>query len=243
MPETLQSLKAKLARPACLIEVDKRAVPADPLRASWFGRVNLALPGEEWPAHNGVPMAPIAQLNLREATYVPPALADTALLTVFFGAEVLSRDSDNGDGWVVRAYPALDELQAIEMPAAVEPLADLRYGTAPIAALPIRYRTLDADFPHWDDVPPGLDIPEAIEEAWYDHFGAHDGSKLGGWPYLIQAEIYWAPRNEHPANPQYVFQVDSVPDANFDLVANAVCYFGRGTGAASNVWAFTSQLD
>jgi len=241
---TLASLKKQLARPACLIEVDARLEPADPLRASWFGRVNVALPGERWPAVDGTPMAPIAQLNLREATFVPPALADIALLTVFFGPDVFSSDSENGDGWLVRAYPVLDELRAIDVPAApVESLRESRYQSdAPVRAMPIRYRSLAADFPDWDDVPPELDIPEAIDDSWYDHFGAHEGSKLGGWPSLIQSEIYWAPMNEHPANPEYVFQIDSVPKAKFELVAGGVCYFGRGTGNARNVWTFTTQM-
>jgi uncharacterized protein DUF1963 len=243
VPETLESLKSKLARHACLIEVDARFAPADPVVASWFGRVDLALPGEPWPTFGGAPMAPVAQLNLREAPYVPPALADIALLTVFFGSDVFSRDSENGDGWVVRAYPALDDLRAIQAPdGAVEQLDDIRYGGKPIRPMPIRYRDLAVDYPDWADVSPDLTIPEAIEDAWEDHFFPHEGSKLGGWPSLIQAEIFWAPWNEHPANPEYVFQIDSVPDANFKLVAGAVCYFGRGTGAARDVWTFTSQM-
>jgi len=242
--ETLDSLKTKLARPACLIEVDARLVPADPLVASWFGRVNAALPGEQWPVVNGVPMAPIAQLSLREATYVPPALADVALVTVFFGPDVFSRDSENGDGWVVRAYSALDELRAIEVPSgAVEQLDDIRYGGKPIRPIPIRYRDLAVDYPDWPDVPPDLAVPEAIGDAWYDHFIAHEGSKLGGWPSLVQDQIYWAPWNQHPASPEYAFQLGSVPKANFELVASAMCYFGRGTGSARDVWTFTTQLD
>ena len=99
------------------------------------------------------------------------------------------------------------------------------------------------DYPDWPDVPADLAVPDEIGDAWYDHFAAHEGSKLGGWPSLIQDEIYWAPGNEHPAKPEYVFQLGSIPQANFELVASGVCYFGRGTGGARNVWTFTSQLD
>src|SRR5829696_4376411 len=34
-----------------------------------------------------------------------------------------------------------------------------------------------------------------------------DGTKLGGWPSPIQAELTWAPFNEHPAEPQLCIQV------------------------------------
>ncbi len=85
---TLGSLKKRLARPASRIVLDGRLTREHPVDASWFGRVNLALPGEEWPAADGMPMTPVAQLNLREAPHVPPALADLAMLAIFFGPDV-----------------------------------------------------------------------------------------------------------------------------------------------------------
>ncbi len=82
---TLGSLKKRLARPASRIVLDGRLTREHPVDASWFGRVNLALPGEAWPAADGLLMTPVAQINLREAPHVPPALADLAMLAIFFG--------------------------------------------------------------------------------------------------------------------------------------------------------------
>src|ERR1700736_1147586 len=111
---TLASLRKRLAKPASLIEVGGTRPPADPT-VSWFGAVHLGAPGEEWPRWQGLPMAPIAQLNLREAPFVPAALNDIALLTVFAANVALSGGEPNGDGWRVRAYRTLDGLVPLAM--------------------------------------------------------------------------------------------------------------------------------
>lgn len=43
------------ARPASAARLGGLRPPQDPL-ASWFGRVQVALPGEDWSATNGAPM-------------------------------------------------------------------------------------------------------------------------------------------------------------------------------------------
>ncbi|HEX8776147.1 MAG TPA: hypothetical protein VF735_21435, partial [Pyrinomonadaceae bacterium] len=62
-----------------------------------------------------------------------------------------------------------------------------------------------------------------------------------GWPTLIQSEIYWAPWNKHPANPEYVFQINSEEKANWRWGDAGVGHFGRGTGVAKNQWALSWQ--
>jgi hypothetical protein len=78
-------------------EQDAAITPkASPL-ASWFGRVRVALPGEDWPATNGAPMLALAQLNLRELPCPPlQVLADVALLTVFLGPGSCQSTSPTG---------------------------------------------------------------------------------------------------------------------------------------------------
>lgn len=49
------------------------------------------------------------------------------------------------------------------------------------------------------------------------------------WHTLIQSEIYWAPYNQHPAKPEYIFQIDSTEKGNWMWGDNGVGYFGRGT--------------
>lgn len=111
----------------------------------------------------------------------------------------------------------------------------------PVKPLVITYRVLERDLPDWDDVPPDLTIPESIEGEWEEHFGAAEGCKLGGWPSLIQSEIFWAPDNDHPADPEFVLQLESVAKANFVLLGEAVLHFGRGTGTSRDVWTLERQ--
>ncbi len=106
---------------------------------------------------------------------------------------------------------------------------------------PVRYRLLAEDFPDWEDAS-DMNIPDEVSDEWEEHFGAADGTKLGGWPKLLQAEIFWAPYNDHPANPAYVFQLDALPKGAFEFPADSVYYFGRGTGEHRNVWTFASQM-
>src|ERR1700688_1210882 len=161
----LASLRKRLAKPASLIGVGGTRPPADPT-VSWFGAVHLGAAGEEWPRWQGVPMAPIAQLNVRESPFVPAALDDVALLTVFAANVPLTGGEANGEGWLVRAYPALDGLFSLAMPAeAHAPLTEIGC-ERPLKALPIRYSLLAADFPDWPDVPDDVTVSAEIEDEW-----------------------------------------------------------------------------
>jgi Domain of unknown function (DUF1963) len=237
----LEDLKARLARPASLIELgDRRNVPADPC-ASWFGRVSVALLGEPWPVSGGELMVPIAQLNLREAPFVPSALSDVALIAVFFGQSEIPDSAANGDGWLVRAYARLEELRPIEPPAeALGAVCWLSAAEGPIKPSPLRYRLLEHDYPDFPDIAGDLD--EELVERFTEDVSASPEPKLGGWPSLIQSEIFWAPMNEHPANPEYVFQLGAIPKATFWLADDGMCYFGRGTSPARHVWTFEWQI-
>ena len=237
---TLKSLQERFARPATLIEVLKGSPSPNP-PVSWFGRVMLRLPGESWPADAGGEMLPVVQLDLREAPYVPRALHDIEIIAVFFGRGALPSDTENGAGWLVRAYPDAGALCSLDVPEAiVHAVPEWSGSDQGIRPRPIAYRAIERDFPCWDDVAMEMEIPAEIEESWEDHFGAAGGCKLGGWPSLIQSEIFWAPNNEHPSNPEFVLQIESVPQAHIDF-GGAVCYVGRGTGDTRDTWTFSWQ--
>jgi uncharacterized protein YwqG len=72
-------------------------------------------------------------------------------------------------------------------------------------------------------------------------FEHHPESKIGGWPYLIQSEVFWAPENRHPANPEYVFQIASERKAHWQWGDGGIGYFGRGTGDATEAWTLSWQ--
>ncbi|MHC4974852.1 MAG: DUF1963 domain-containing protein, partial [Planctomycetota bacterium] len=75
-----------------------------------------------------------------------------------------------------------------------------------------------------------------------DLFENTPGFKLGGWPTLIQSEIFWAPWNRHPAAPEYVFQIDSTAKGNWSWGDGGVGYFGRGTAPGkTDEWALAWQ--
>jgi uncharacterized protein YwqG len=104
----------------------------------------------------------------------------------------------------------------------------------------MRPTVVEADFPKREDLP--ISLPEDIDDKYYDLFKTASGFKLGGWPSLIQSEIYWAPWNQHPAEPRYVFQIDTIEKANWMWGDDGVGYFGRGTKPGStDVWAIEWQ--
>ena len=200
--------------------------PKENLDASWFGRVNLAAPGEEWPLTDGKPMHALCQINVEELPFRPLGLDDIRFIAVFVGPDELPDSTENGTNWCLRAYPQSKSLV---------PLAQVD-SAGQIKALPMRPQIVEEDYPMWEDVNIGL--PEAIEDDYYDHFENVGGLKIGGWPTLIQSEIYWAPWNKHPAAPRYVFQIDSTEKGNWMWGDGGVGYFGRGTAEGhENDWA------
>ena len=222
--------KTQLGRPASLIELVGAPVEFD-LTATVFGRVNAGLPGEVWPDYRGRPMQPVAQLNLLEAPYLPDNLRDLALIALFFDRDALPIDAGNGDGWRLRAYPSLDGLCPHAIPREFER----------VRGRPARYRLLERDFPDWEDAA-DLDIPDEVSDNWEEDFGSTEGSKLGGWPSLLQSKISWAAGEEHLALPEYAFQIARMDKLKTAMSADSIGYFGRGTGTSRDVWTFAYQL-
>ena len=70
---------------------------------------------------------------------------------------------------------------------------------------------------------------------------AAEGFKVGGWPYRVQGEIFWAPWNRHPANPSFVMQIDSILERGLQWGDQGVLYIGRGDFAHRDQWALEWQ--
>ena len=199
--------------------------PEENAGASWFGQVNLAAPGEDWPFTNGKPMHALCQINVDELPFRPDGLEDIKLISVFVGPDELPDSTPNGTNWCLRAYPATQHLV---------PLAQVE-SSSQINVLPMRAEIIEEDYPMWEDV--NIELPELIADDYYDHFENIGGLKLSGWPTLIQSEIYWAPWNKHPAKPRYIFQIDSTDKGNWMWGDGGVGYFGRGTAEGhENEW-------
>lgn len=224
----LEQIKAQLKRSASKIIVGGFRPPEHP-QASWFGRIRLAEVNEGWPMHADKPMIPLCQLNLTESPYVPSNLEDIAFLTIFISAQELPLDTPNGEGWELRAYSSLENLTEIVEPS---------HGSH-IRPFPIRWELIEEDYPSHEDI--SIALPEDIDDIYYDLFEVKYCSKIGGWPSLIQSEIFWAPFNQHPANLEYAFQIDSEEKAGWMWGDAGVGYFGRGTGQATDNWALSWQ--
>ncbi len=67
-------------------------------------------------------------------------------------------------------------------------------------------------------------------------------SKIGGWPSLIQSEIFWAPLNRHPADPEYVLQIDTEPKAHWawGMRAQATLDVAPETSGTAGFWRGTA---
>ena len=204
--------------------LDKK--PADD-HSSWMGKVTVARLGETWPEWNSKPMMPVCQLDLTQLELVPANLDDIALLTLFVAENDLPDGDQNGYRWLLRAYQDIDGLIPLTPP-------DAEFPIKPVALVPEEPAD---DFPCWEDV--AVDVPEELDEEYYDLFENLDGIKIGGWPTLIQGEIYW-PQPE--AQPQYVLQIDSLEESEWSWGDGGVAYIGRGTPAfARDVWVFDWQ--
>jgi uncharacterized protein YwqG len=225
----MDDLKQRLARAGVKFEIGG-FMPSDDPFESWFGRVNVCAHGETWPEFAGKPMHALCQVNVRNLPLRPKRLADIDLITVFIGPDDLPIDVPNGENWCLRAYKNMDTLVSLAQ----------RDTKSHVKAFPMRPSVFHEDFPCWEDVP--IDLPEDVSVRYYDLFENIPGFKLGGWPTLIQAEIFWAPWNKHPAAPEFVFQIDSTEKGNWMWGDSGVGYFGRGTTLGKeDEWALSWQ--
>jgi hypothetical protein len=237
VPVSIDAIRTAVRRTAAVGRVVVGRPSGDPFR-SCLGRVSVIGRDEAWPTYDSRPMASLAQVNLTEALFKPPALAGSALIACWIAEEggipVSPDDRPNGDGWAVRAYGALDELRLVD--------GQVLEGVRP--------RQLDwdlvEDYPDWEDLVEAVDLDrlerllEGREAA--DVIGsATSGMKLGGWPTLIQSEIFWGRINQHPATPDYCFQLDSEESVGLNLWDSGIIHVGVGTVAGERVWVAESQ--
>jgi hypothetical protein len=198
--------------------------------ASWFGRINLHLPDENWPFYYGEPMIPLCQLNLTEVPYLPALLSDVALITIFISSfEFLPVDEPNGKGWELRAYSSYEGLVEIKDAPIYET----------IKPFPIVWDFIEADYPSQYSLPSSLQFGDLDFDD--ERFPNHYQSKLGGWPSLIQGPIFWAPKNRHPSNPEYVFQINSEREVGWMWGDLGIGYFGRWSRDGTDDWALSWQ--
>lgn len=224
----MKKLKRMVVRRALVMEFGGFRPPPDPA-FSWFARVNMARPGEGWPEHGGERMLPLCQLNLGSLPFKPEGLEAFALITVFVSAVEAPNGSPNGTNWCLRAYESLDGLVQLPPPHVL-----------PIKSFPMRAEEVEKDYPCRQDLP--VRVPERAEDRYEDFFPNVRGFKIGGWPSLLCSKIRWAAEGEHPAAPEYLFQIDTLPKAGWYWGNYGVAYFGRGTAEGQeDAWVLSWQ--
>ena len=160
---------------------------------------------------------PLLQLNLDELVFRPPGSEDIRLLTLFVDSKTYPEDDTNGSTWQVRTYSSTSKLVPLSAPT-----VDFK-----VRALPLGPPALVEDYPCFEDLEE--EVEDRLWEVFKEQHETANGIKLGGWPSLIQSEIFWVPQGKHPAKPQYVLQIDSMPEAGWHWGHGGCAYIGRGT--------------
>jgi uncharacterized protein YwqG len=186
----------------------------DPL-ATNFGMNVLGAPGEVWPMANARPMLFVCQLNLTGAPFVPPLLKDIQLITFFADLEAGTMAHENGTDWRLFAYPSLEGLSPMARPAGA-PSLHKRFEC--------KWEVAD-DHPTSDD--PARIVPKGFDDSEVE-LDNQARTKIGGYASTIQSENWWHIQ-DHPARPEYAFQINSEEKAALMFGDSGCLYLARGT--------------
>jgi hypothetical protein len=180
-------------------------------------------------------MVPIAQLNLREASYVPPVLKDLALITLFFAEPVLVDERQPGT-WLLRSYRALDGLAEIDAnPSAVH---DAWSGAAQWKPRRVQYKVVERDYPCILDPRLSDELSDDVLDRWAEEATTSEQSKVGGWPYLLQSGMEWGTR--HDEEIEFAFQLSGFNEGALPF-RDIIYYVGRRQDSSISDWFLNSQ--
>lgn len=216
---TEQEIIDKISKPATLFKVGGFK-PSEEKNSSWFGKVLLSKEGEKWPEYNGNLLTPLCQLNISSLPYKPDELKEIVFMTVFIDENGLNKSTNKTV--IVRTYKSLEDLVELEQP-------NYNSSIKPFQLEPYLEKN---DCPTWDDCP--MKIPEEFEENYEIHFENKAGIKIGGWPSLIQGEIFLESNDA-----EYIFQIDSIEKANWQWGDGGVGYFAKDSKTQN--WLFEWQ--
>ena len=155
-PSAFPALAKRLLRQSSLAKLSA-GKPAH--LQSCMGGPGFGRPGETRPTWYDRPLLPCLWIRLDELPAVPPSLTGLAAIQLFLPQDdELPGEGDNGDGWVIREYAKLDDLQPLPTPADED-----------TAQLTLLTWNICEELPQPGDVEEALsllgDIPEMSEEA------------------------------------------------------------------------------
>ncbi|WP_312956679.1 DUF1963 domain-containing protein [Pseudomonas songnenensis] len=218
--ETLEKLR-KYLRTASIATAGGFRPPEDPL-TSWFCR-GVSLPSESLPLWQGEPMFPLLQIRVSELPFVPEQIKNIALLVLFHNLRSHPFDLPHGQGWLIREYQNLDNLQ---------PLPSL---SIPYKPFPISWSRVENDAPGWEDAWNIIDLSavnsdESASDSFFEDFMRYSSTKIGGYPAEIQHGV---------GLDDFVFQVGSEEKVNWMWADNGIGYFFR---SPSGEWRWSCQF-
>ncbi|WP_116849073.1 DUF1963 domain-containing protein [Deminuibacter soli] len=209
--------------------------PGDAATESWIGNVYLYKEAEEIPLNSeGDVMYPLLQLHVASLPYIPEALKNTAVITVFVGYdEPIDSHTPQGDGWVLREYTAADQL-VVKRWVHPEPL---------FKTYPLKPGNAEDDFPVWDDpafpsaIITAIETLEEKEEIsnYYDAVNLHYHHKLGGYPSFQQAH------NGFDEGFEFMFQIAPDDKAGWPIEDDNNLYFTKN--AQTGEWKVYAEYD
>ena len=214
----LDQLKEEVRRPCTTLDAGGFR-PTNKIEESWLGRVSLFLPEEELPIDKyGNRMIELGQFYFPALPYVPDALSEVTLLTVFISPE-LEGDSDLMDGcYEIREYRSTETL--------VQKSFELQsHGLKPFPLKPIY---VEADYPVWDgggltfeQEDAFLELEKNGEISDYYSVTSHVYShKFGGYPSFCQPGV-----DLHPY--EFVFQISSDSKVQLNVIDSGSLTFWR----------------
>ncbi len=229
----IKEIKNKLRKKAVVFQTGG-ARPENSFKQSWIGKVKLGYKEEVCPVDiNLQPMFPLVQLCLADLPFIPQALQNTKVLTIFISSDFLD---DSEGNFCIREYPTLENLVEKDFGGSIE-------GLKPFPLFP---QLMENDFPAWcsddsDDIYSNYipsDLVDIIlrmekdegikysEDIYEKNEAMH---KIGGYPNYCRGDAL-----EFEAGYEFVFQVASDYKAALEIGAGGNIYFAKNP--TTNKW-------
>lgn len=210
--------------------------------ASMFGMVRLSQKDQVWPAFGDVPLTPLLQINLTQAPFVPAAIHDLSLITLFVSeghsdvpTQVIDTlNPDANANWALCSYATLEGLTIPRAPHNDSRLIPL-LGEWTAACSEPR--------PDYESNNPAELITTVIDGVQHHQLPVkrRPQTKLGGWPETLHVIPWWA----DPALKDiwdFVMQIENEPRAGWHGWGNGAAYIARSR-ERPHLWAIDVQFN
>jgi hypothetical protein len=216
----------KLLRSASIANVGGPMLPNKKCM-SWYGGKFVGLPEETWPETESGPMHPLLQVHTKELPFVPEAIKNIRLLTIFIDHHQLPEECplENGSGWMIRTYDNLEKLTAMEQPEI----------PGSFQPTPIQWHLSSKDPPTFGDAERLIEDKSffGVRHSillFHERYRFHPGTKVGGWPGWVRGSL------TDPGG--YVLEIASEGDPAWIFGEEGKCYIFFRNGEWSLYWDY-----